>query len=313
MVASQLPAHVAASGVRYIKLGQNGRWAKRSTESGEIHFGYGGIPHDLCSAGAWSDVAKLLATMKKGIGAVTSGVREVREFYELDSTVLWITTFGRHLWWAFAEPHVEWIGETKNAGARLRRTLSGWSNKDIHGQPLILDQLSSKLTQVAGYRGTICEVSCNDYLLRRINGITEPIVKEAEAVRAQLVSVTRKLIAGLHWSDFETLTDLIFARSGWQRLTMVGRDADIDILFQQPSTKETAFVQVKSAAGQTELDDYYERFQSSGADRFFFICHSFKGAPKLPVDKTSHLWTGDELASVVVRHGLFDWALQHNR
>ena len=306
------PIQVSAKNVRYIKLGQNGRWAKRSIDNGEIHFGYRGIPHELCAGGSWAEVERVLAPMRNSPGAVTSGVREVRDFYELDREALWITTHGRYLWWAFAEADVEWIGETEDSGARVRRTVSGWSNKDVTGRPLVLDQLSSKLTQVAGYRSTICDVRHKDYLLRRINGLTEPIVEEAENVRAQLVSVARRLIVGLHWSDFETLTDLIFARSGWQRLTLVGRDADIDILFQQPSTKETAFVQVKSSSGQAELDDYYERFQNSDADRFFFVCHSPKGTLRLPADKRCHLWVGDELASVVVRHGLFDWALQHN-
>lgn len=65
---------------------------------------------------------------------------------------------------------------------------------------------------------------------------------------------------GLHWADFETLADLIFARSGWQRSTPVGeRLADIDILMEQPTTGETAFVQVKSRADQGVLDDYLTR------------------------------------------------------
>src|ERR1700730_9581136 len=48
--------------------------------------------------------------------------------------------------------------------------------------------LSSKLTKVANFRATICKVEEEDYLLRRINGIEEPVVARAnEARRAMMV------------------------------------------------------------------------------------------------------------------------------
>ncbi|MBP0115736.1 hypothetical protein [Bradyrhizobium vignae] len=39
------------------------------------------------------------------------------------------------------------------------------------------------LTKVASYRRTICAVKAQDYLLRRINGIEEPIVAKASQAR----------------------------------------------------------------------------------------------------------------------------------
>ena len=80
-----------------------------------------------------------------------------------------------------------------------------------------------------------------------------------------MTEVAAKLIAGLHWAEFETLVDLIFARSGWQRVSRVGGTlADVDLILEQPVTGETAFVQVKSKAGQSVLDDYIGRFRRSG-------------------------------------------------
>lgn len=136
----------------------------------------------------------------------------------------------------------------------------------------------------------------------------------AREVRSAMIAVAVEMVRGLHWADFETLTDLIFARSGWQRSTPVGeRHTDIDILVEQPTTGETAFVQVKSVAGQTELDDYLTRFRASGYDRFFFVCHSAKGALVLPDESRLHLFEGRALADAAVKNGLFDWLVERSR
>jgi len=42
---------VSATTVRYIKLGRGGRWDKVVLERGEIHFGHGGISHELALSG----------------------------------------------------------------------------------------------------------------------------------------------------------------------------------------------------------------------------------------------------------------------
>ena len=39
--------------------------------------------------------------------------------------------------------------------------------------------------------------------------------------------------------------------------------ADVDLVLDQPATGETAFVQVKSKAGQSVLDDYIGRFRQA--------------------------------------------------
>ena len=80
-----------------------------------------------------------------------------------------------------------------------------------------LDRLSSKLTQVAAYRQTICGVKASDYLLRRINAVPEPILVESKKARAASVTVARAIIEQLHWADLEILVDLNFTRGGWQR------------------------------------------------------------------------------------------------
>lgn len=301
---------ISPAEIRYIKLGRGGNWAKPSFERGELHFGYRTVSHDLCMRGDWDTVVGILTEAGRNLGKARDAVREIRDFYTLGSNCLWITFADGHLWWAFADPDVIWLGmEEDGQGARMRRTVDGWHKESITGEPLRIDDLSTRLTQVAAYRQTLCSVKASDYLLRRINGIEEPVVARAEEARAAMIAVAAEMTAGLHWADFETLVDLIFVRTGWQRISRVGgTQADTDLVLEQPSTGETAFVQVKSKATQAVLDDYIGRFRRSGThDRMFFVCHSPKG--KLSLDDTIgvHVWTGDRLADAVVKSGLFDW------
>ena len=142
-----------------------------------------------------------------------------------------------------------------------------------------MNSLSSRLTQLAGYRGTICSVRERDYLLRRINAEEEPLVGRALAARSTLIEATTDLIRHLHWADFELLVGLLFERGGWRRLSGVGGSMkDIDMLIEQPLTRERASVQVKSAADQRTLDINIAAFEASKvASRFFFVCHSPRG------------------------------------
>ncbi len=303
--------------IRYIKLGGGGSWAQPAFERGELHFGYRTVSHDLCLRGVqgdWDPVTRFLTEAGRSLGKARDGVREIRDFYTLGSDCLWITFAEGHLWWAFAEPEVTWLGmEEDGQGTRMRKTVDGWHKVNIRGEPLRIDDLSTRLTQVAAYRQTICSVKASDYLLRRINGIEEPVVARAREARSTMIAVAAEMIAGLHWADFETLADLIFARAGWQRISRVGgTQADTDLVLEQPTTGETAFVQVKSKAGQAVLDDYISRFRRGTYDRLFFICHSPTGT--LSVDDAAgvHIWAGDRLADASVKAGLFDWLTERS-
>ena len=301
--------------IRYIKLGRGGQWVRHSLERGEIHFGYRKAPHELCAQGEWESVLKRLAESRKNIGKARDALREVRDFYTLGADCLWITLAEGHLWWAFAYPEVTWLGEAEEGrGTRCRKTLDGWRKTDIKGEPLGIDRLSTRLTQVGAYRQTLCSVKASDYLIRRINAVEEPVLVQAREAKARMLAVASTMIAGLHWSDFETMVDLIFSRSGWQRVSRVGEtQKDIDLALTQPTTGERAFVQVKSQAGQAVFDDYVTRFRSAGIyDRMFFVCHSPKGELIAGKDHRVHVWTGTELADAVLRAGLYDWMIERS-
>lgn len=299
--------------IRYIKLGRGGCWAEHCLANGEIHFGYRAVPHDLCTRGDWEAVHRLLTEKGRSSSKAKDGVREVRDFYTLGRDCLWVTFADGHLWWALAEPEVTWIGvSTEEHGPRMRKTVDGWRKVNIQGTPLRMDSLSTILTQTAAYRQTICRIKPSAYLLRRINAIEEPVIARARAARQAMVTVAGEMIAALHWADFETLVDLIFARAGWQRVSRVGEtQVDVDLVLEQPSIGERAFVQVKSHAGQRVLDDYIGRFRRSGAyDRMFFVCHSPRGVLTTNSDTRLHIWAGERLADAAVREGLFDWLVE---
>ncbi len=65
---------------------------------------------------------------------------------------------------------------------------------------------------MASAQATICRVEAEDYLLRKIFGVEEPAVRKAErGVGKAVIAAIEDLVANLHWSDFETLVDLLLS------------------------------------------------------------------------------------------------------
>lgn len=304
---------VTCSAVRYIKLG-GGNWVDVALDNDELHFGYGGISHELALALDEERLKAFCMSQSPDLRRASEISRQVLDFYGLGSECLWITFARGHLWWTFAQPDVKWLGVAKanERGQRIRKCIGGWKNTDINGQPLITQNLSTKLTRVGNYRRTICGVAAQDYLLRRINGLEEPIVAKANKAREALIDATSAAIRSLHWADFETLVDIVFARSGWHRTSAIGgTQRDIDLELEQPTTGERVAVQVKSKASQRTLENYITRIDEIGTyDRLFFVCHTPNTDIAAPGRPDVHVWTGREFAATVLKVGLHDWVLE---
>lgn len=314
--ASLSPEWRTPSAVRYIKLGQGGAWAARGLADGIIPFGFRQIEHEPCAAGDWDEIRRQLAAAGRTPTGVSQGVRELRDFYELGPDALWVTFADGHLYWAFAKADVvPMVDAGENDPHRCRRTIGGWSRASLTGEALAVRSLSSSLTRVAGFRQTICTVEREAYLLRRIRGEEEPLLTEARRLGAEMEKLAASMIAALDWRDFEILVDLLFARGGWQRQSALGEgEVDIDLLLDNPTTNETAWVQIKSSATQATLDDYIERYRRDGtADHFYFTVHSPRGALALPEERGLHLWAGDRLARAAIAAGLLDWLIERTR
>jgi hypothetical protein len=302
--------------VRYVKLGENGKWAASALEEGIIPFGYRSVDHRACLAANWDEVRRQLVGMGRTAGGVSQGLRELKDFYGLPENTLWVTMADGHFWWAFAEgPVVGGEQRDANEPARYRRTRAGWSKTSLTGEPLTVRSLSSALTRTASYQMTICAIKHADYLLRRIRDECDPLHAQATTLKLEMRDIGLRMIQQLDWRDFETLIDLIFARGGWQRSSVLGKDqADVDLILTQPTIGETAWVQIKSGTSQAELDDYLGRFRRDGScDRFFFVCHSAAGAISLPAEPRLHLWTAERLSDAAIDAGLFDWLIERTR
>ncbi|MFC6487691.1 restriction endonuclease [Nitratireductor sp. GCM10026969] len=303
--------------VRYIKFGRGGAWAGEALETGTVPFGYRTVDHARCVSGHWDSVrATLLAEGRKDSSA-SQALRELRDFYELGADCLWVTMANGHLWWAFAEPEVIWLGNRGDElPARQRRLTGRWRNTALDGTPLSTRSLSSALTRTAGYRMTVCKVDREDYLLRRIRGEPDPLSEEVAALQGRLQELATAMVRDLDWRDFEILVDLILVRGGWRRISAVGDgEVDYDLLYEQPTTGETAWVQVKTGAAQAQVIDYLKRFTADGScERFFFICHSSRGAIALPSEQPNlHLWKADDIARQALDAGLLDWLMTRRR
>ena len=194
-------ARIKPGEVRYIKLGPGGVWESASLDGGRIDWGIPENPHDLAHAQDWVAAKQFYIDRSIAPATATGFVRELHDFHTLGPSDLWITFARGHLWWAFAEPGVHLSGgDGKKEGEGYRTVIDPWRNTDVMGRPLTVDSLSTRLTQLAGYRGTICSVRKRDYLLRRINAEQEPLVACAVAARSALIEATTDLVRHLHWA-----------------------------------------------------------------------------------------------------------------
>ena len=209
---------IAPKEVRYIKLGRGGSW-DRALAEGRLYWGDHQEAIEESLRGDWAAAKSHYMDRYNDKSKATSNLRELRDFFELDATTLWITFAGGAMWWAFSEPAEPIQGAVDPAEpTTLRRTIGPWRNTDRLGYPLNQTGLSTKLTQLASYRRSICGVKHADYAVRRINGEMEPHVPALLHHRSALIDATAHLVRDLDWRDFEILVDLLFSSAGWRRI-----------------------------------------------------------------------------------------------
>lgn len=303
---------ISPTSARFIKLGETGKWEQSSLQNDQVlRLDYISPMHAACMAGDWDAVTSYWLNFRKGKPApATNDVRQIRDFYEMPPDTLWFTFYGRVLWWCFAKPEVIELRDK----SRVREVNGTWRNTDLAGRVLSVQNLDGRLTKVVGYRGTICglEPDVFAYLVRKINAQMPAEVAQAEAEVALLLQSIERLIKGLWWKDFELLADLIFAKSGWQRVSVLGQtEKAIDLDLEAPVTGKKAFVQVKSQATLQVLHESIAEFENMAQfDEFYFIFHT--GAQLLahvPSDPRVQLIGVSRLAQLVLNAGLTNWLI----
>lgn len=297
--------------VRYIKLGSGGRWEAAAIDGGTLEWGSEADPVDFARQRDWAGARRHYIDHGVTPGTATSYVRELTDFFTLGSDTLWITFAQDRLWWAFADPDVEYRGgATATHGAFSRRTIGAWRSTDLRGKPLIQNNLSSALTKVAGYRQTMCKVEAQDYLFRLLNAQDDMAQAKAKADLVQLQASLAPIIQSLHWSDFELLIDLIFSRAGWRRVSRLGGTLkDHDLILEQPITRDRISVQVKSRADQAVLNRYAAIFAENDCTQLFFITHNDMALASPQPDRIT-TWSVQDVAQQTVAPGLSDWLLE---
>jgi hypothetical protein len=304
-------ASVKAERALFIKLGEGGMWESGCLRDGDLRFGYHEIPHGLCMAGDWPAVERVVRRFSKDQGAATRHVNQVRQFYETDESVLWITFHSDRLWWCFSGREISLL----SGNEKSRRVIDQWNDCDVLGEPLLKGKLSGRLLAVQKFKGTICTVSELGYLLHRINGTVEPHVAAAQDAFERLQEALLPIIRNLHENDLEILTDLIFRQAGWQRVGVSGgTEKDIDLDLISPVTGERIAVQVKSKAGAAVWRTYREKYADMrGFSRFYFVTHSpdktLRKEAAAADDPAFVLWDVEHLAAQAVRGGLTGWLL----
>ncbi|MFC4271791.1 hypothetical protein GQF03_16490 [Sneathiella chungangensis] len=305
---------IEAKTAKYIKLGEKGSWEASCIEEGVLRLGYYEVPHEMALAGDGDAIRDLFVA--RGVSAMSARghARQVLDFYQAGPETIWLTFCNGQLWWCQTASPVDFQGSDREQfpdGSRARRTMAGWSGTSLEGKPLVMNNLSGRLTRVVGYRQTICDVKgvAFDYLLRKINDRNLPEVETAQAIRNDLWQAVVDLIKLLQWKDFELFVELVFSNSGWRRVSATGgAQKTIDLELVLPLTNETAVVQVKSETSQAELEVYIEALAGYRADRAFFAYHT--ASQGLSSDN-SDVMVMDvaSLADSAIRTGLVDWLI----
>lgn len=312
IVNGGLAETLAKAKFRYIKLGRANVWAAEAIANNQIQLGHHSVPHDLALRGDRDEIIAFLIGLGRTAGKAKDFAREIMDFYTLGCDTIWITFWKDALYWAIADPEVVFLGDGgETHGSRMRRLSTPWRDVDLLGRRLRQDELSTRLTKVAAYRQTLCGIEDEEYLRRKLAGLEDPQIATAVAARKSMVAAAAMLIGGLHWADFETLVDLLLARAGWHRVSVLGgTQKDADLMVEQPVTGETAMVQVKSRASQQVLDDYIIRFDEKPiCSRMIFAYHTAK-TPLNDKDRPDiTLWNRVTMAEATIKTGLFDWLI----
>jgi len=308
---------IEARSVRYLKPGPGGAWADAALDGAKLWFGTATDPHEPAARGDWEKVRQHYVDAGRALREAAQDLREVRDFYTLGRDCLWICFARGHLWWTFAEADVVMLdAPTADGRTRYREAIGGWRCESIAGVSLAMDRLSSNLTQLAGYRRTLCNVAAADYLLRVINDAPDPLVEAAERQRRALVAAIAPVIRQLHWADFELLVDRLIASEGWRRCSRLGGTMpDVDLVAELPAADQRMAIQVKSRIDGKVLERCAAALRANGSiDRRVVAAHTVAGS-LAPAARAAgiELWDVSNLAERAVDAGLARWITKQAR
>jgi len=300
---------INANNILFIKLGEKGVFAKDCIENNYLRLSYTGVDHNFCMNNQWELVSNYFLNEESSkLQVATSHTNQIRKFYNEGEKTLWITFHLNKLWWCYSKPEIKLHSDK----TKTRPVIGKWSDKDLHGNVLLLGNINGKLLKTQGFRGTICTVEANEYTVRKINNEELKEVIDVKEVVDDLRVKLSHLIQDLQWKDFETLIDLIFRQAGWNLVGERGKtQKTLDLELLAPVTGQKAIVQIKSQSDLKEFLDYQNNFElMSEYDEFFYVVHSPKKDLKEYQNTTkTKFWFVDKISEMTISSGLIDWLI----
>jgi hypothetical protein len=291
----------------FIKLGRAGQWEKDSIENGLIRVGWQHVPLAEINSKNWEIVQTLILNKMPDRGAAKRDLNALRQLTTSTENDVWITFHAACLFWCRVAPAL--IEE--DAVSKFRRTLDGWNNRDLEGNQLQSGSIPGVISQLQGFRGTVCKVSQVNRLRDLLNGKASTAHQAVSHARTALIHEVRNALDGLHWKDFEILVDLLFRQAGWRRLGVLGETMKFaDIELEEPVNHERYQVQIKARADLSDFQNYASQFADKGFRKLFFVVHSPSAslAAACGTDRVELVLPG-RLAEMVVDAGLVSWLL----
>jgi hypothetical protein len=303
--------------VLYVKNGAHGKWWPVAKANGQIHAGWSNIPHDLLMNPDYEAIRQherdYYTKLGKPKGPAVAAANALWRLLHEPSQHIWVTFEEGRTWWCTVRDGavINPTGEDEHSGNFWLVCDRRWSDESlVHKRKLAIPILPGTVAAAAGFKATVAKPRAWETILRIIRDEQDEDAIKAANARASYVAAIENMVKRLHWKDFELLIDLVFARTGWTRISVLGAtQKDIDMEVQNLTADEIAFVQVKSSADQATLVDYIDRFeaQSDRYARMIFAVHDPQGLSPPTDDPRVQVWTGERIAQLVVRLGLGEW------
>ncbi|MBC6431445.1 hypothetical protein FM036_11770 [Nostoc sp. HG1] len=157
--------------VLYITLGEKNEWQKDCIyKDNTLRLSYKQISHQLCIDKKWSAVEEELKIFcgEKPKQVATNDLNQIRHFYLSGEDTLWITFFEDKLWWCFSKAQVTQPIDTT---FKERPVKGKWCCLNLQQQPLEVSGINTNLLSTKKhFRGTICRVKLDEYVIQLING-----------------------------------------------------------------------------------------------------------------------------------------------
>lgn len=296
----------------YLKLGEKGMYEVDLKEGDRARIGWKNIELKDIINKNWQSIKAVIEKdfkdRNKKSGA-TNDYKALKTFCDATQDDVFITFANSKLYWCTLKNDVVYEDKV----SKFRLTLNKWSSQDIFGKELLINEISGKITKTIGFQATICRIYEIEILHRIINGEVNPIAIEIDIKKKELTELLLYAIGELHWKDFEVLTDIMFQKSGWQRVSMLGESMKFtDIELEDPITKDKYQVQVKANAGISEFEDYARAFNAENFRKLFFVV--FQPEKSLKSYKNTFpnvvLLTDISLCRMIIDLGLLNWVLK---